>query len=87
MYVSALKRAFPLDMSQYYSLFNSTRVPLYKAQDELVSYESSDQSKYGHVLVMRRDNMYTLKAVQEDGEWEERVGQVKGVWAVGKKHI
>ena len=64
-----LMRAFPLDMSQYSSLLNTTRIPLAGAQDELVSFESSDHDKYGHVLVLRNDNMYTLQAVQKDGEW------------------
>ena len=85
MYASMLMNVFPLDMSQYHGLFNSTRVPLVNAQDELVSFKSSDQSKYGHVLVMRNDNLYTIKAVQGDGEWrgEGHVGGVKDVcvWA------
>ncbi len=80
-------KAFPLDMSQYHSLFNSTRLPVLQAQDELVGYESSDQSRYGHVLVLKNDNFYTVPAVQDDGEWEDEViGVVYGcgmwVWHV-----
>ena len=63
-------------MSQYHSLFNSTRLPVLQAQDELVGYESSDQSRYGHVLVLKNDNFYTVPAVQDDGEWEGYIMQI-----------
>ncbi|KAF4072349.1 hypothetical protein AMELA_G00262090 [Ameiurus melas] len=53
--------AYPLDMSQYFRLFNSTRIPKPK-QDELFT----DQ-KGRHVLVMRRGNMYVFDALDRDG--------------------
>ncbi|XP_027023254.2 carnitine O-palmitoyltransferase 2, mitochondrial [Tachysurus fulvidraco] len=53
--------AYPLDMSQYFRLFNSTRIPKPK-RDELFT----DQ-KGRHVLVMRRGNMYIFDALDKDG--------------------
>ncbi|XP_030640601.1 carnitine O-palmitoyltransferase 2, mitochondrial isoform X2 [Chanos chanos] len=53
--------AYPLDMSQYFRLFNSTRIPKAK-RDELFV----DQ-KGRHLLVMRRGNMYVFDAVDRNG--------------------
>lgn len=53
--------AYPLDMSQYFRLFNSTRIPKPK-WDELFT----DQ-KGRHVLVMRRGNMYVFDALDRNG--------------------
>ncbi|XP_026779986.2 carnitine O-palmitoyltransferase 2, mitochondrial [Pangasianodon hypophthalmus] len=53
--------AYPLDMSQYFRLFNSTRIPK-PNRDELFT----DQ-KGRHVLVMRRGNMYIFDALDRDG--------------------
>lgn len=53
--------AYPLDMSQYFRLFNSTRIPKPK-RDELFT----DQ-KGRHVLVMKRGNMYIFDALDRDG--------------------
>lgn len=61
-YASMLWKAFPLDMSQYNRLFNTTRLPV-RGCDELVTHSSNCQ----HVLVLRNGNMYTLQAVQDDG--------------------
>ena len=58
-------KAFPLDMSQYYRLFNTTRIPVLGGADELVTHE---EASCRHVVVMRNGQMYTLQAVQEDGE-------------------
>lgn len=55
-------KAFPLDMSQYYRLFNTTRVPLPGA-DELVTHDKS----CGHIVVLKNGHIYTLQAVQQDG--------------------
>ena len=57
-------KAFPLDMSQYNRLFNTTRLPVLGGLDELVTHDTS----CGHVLVLRNGHMYTLQAVQDDGE-------------------
>lgn len=53
--------AFPLDMSQYFRLFNSTRIPR-KGRDELFTNE-----KGKHLLVMRKGNMYVFDIVDRDG--------------------
>ena len=63
-YASLAWKAFPLDMSQYYRLFNSTRLPVLGGVDELKTYDSSA----GHVLVLHNGHMYTLQAVQDNGE-------------------
>ncbi|XP_056319710.1 carnitine O-palmitoyltransferase 2, mitochondrial [Danio aesculapii] len=53
--------AYPLDMSQYYRLFNSTRIPKYK-RDELLT---DDRGR--HLLVMKRGNLYVFDALDRDG--------------------
>ncbi len=60
---AGLAKAFALDMSQYGRLFNSTRVPR-KGKDELVTFDGSN----GHVVVMRKGHLYSINAVQENGE-------------------
>ena len=59
-----MMNAFPLDMSQYSSLFNSTRLPRV-GKDELISYH--DKSITNHVLVLRRGHAYKLKCINDDG--------------------
>lgn len=54
-------KAFPLDMSQYGRLFNSTRVPA-PVKDELRT-----NTKGRHVLVIRNGNIFTFDAINEDG--------------------
>lgn len=53
--------AYPLDMSQYFRLFNSTRIPK-RGRDELFTDE-----KGRHLLVMRKGNMYVFDIVDRDG--------------------
>ena len=53
--------AYPLDMSQYFRLFNSTRIPKC-GRDELFTNE-----KGRHLLVMRKGNMYVFDIVDRDG--------------------
>lgn len=60
-YGAYMVNAYPLDMSQYFRLFNSTRIPR-PQRDELFT----DQ-KGRHLLVMRRGNMYVFDAVDRDG--------------------
>uniref|UniRef100_A0A8D0DVT5 Carnitine O-palmitoyltransferase 2, mitochondrial n=1 Tax=Salvator merianae TaxID=96440 RepID=A0A8D0DVT5_SALMN len=56
-----MMNAYPLDMSQYFRLFNSTRLPkLHK--DELFT----DESKR-HLLVLRNGNFYTFDVIDRDG--------------------
>lgn len=60
-YGAYMVNAYPLDMSQYFRLFNSTRIPK-KGKDELVTDE-----KGRHLLVMRKGNMYVFDIVDRDG--------------------
>ncbi|CAF96633.1 unnamed protein product, partial [Tetraodon nigroviridis] len=60
-YGAYLVNAYPLDMSQYFRLFNSTRIPG-PGRDELFTDE-----KGRHVLVMRRGNMYVFDLLDRDG--------------------
>lgn len=55
-------QAFPLDMSQFGNLLNSTRVPC-QGQDVL----SSDASAR-HTLVMKNGNFYVFDILDENGE-------------------
>ena len=59
-----MMNAFPLDMSQYGNLFNSTRLPRV-GKDELISYHN--KSITNHVLVLRRGHAYKLKCITDDG--------------------
>ncbi|XP_054835962.1 carnitine O-palmitoyltransferase 2, mitochondrial isoform X2 [Eublepharis macularius] len=53
--------AYPLDMSQYFRLFNSTRLPK-RNRDELFTDE-----KERHLLVLRNGNFYTFDVIDKDG--------------------
>ncbi|KAJ0060713.1 hypothetical protein NL108_017737, partial [Boleophthalmus pectinirostris] len=60
-YAAYLVNAYPLDMSQYLQLFNSTRLPK-QGRDELFMDE-----KGRHLLVMRKGNLYTFDIVDRGG--------------------
>ncbi|XP_029356245.1 carnitine O-palmitoyltransferase 2, mitochondrial isoform X2 [Echeneis naucrates] len=60
-YGAYMVNAYPLDMSQYFRLFNSTRIPK-RGRDELFTSE-----KGRHLLVMRKGNMYVFDIVDRDG--------------------
>ncbi|KAJ8392518.1 hypothetical protein AAFF_G00073960 [Aldrovandia affinis] len=60
-YGAYMVNAYPLDMSQYFRLFNSTRIPK-PGRDELFT----DQ-KGRHLLVMRKGNLYVFDVVDRDG--------------------
>eukprot|EP00123_Amoebidium_parasiticum_P014942 comp22712_c0_seq1/m.35267 comp22712_c0_seq1/g.35267 ORF comp22712_c0_seq1/g.35267 comp22712_c0_seq1/m.35267 type:complete len:659 (-) comp22712_c0_seq1:615-2591(-) len=69
---------FPLDMSQYGRLFQSTRIPR-KGKDELFTDNSAR-----HVAVMRRNRVYTFDVLKEDGgivSTEEVLANIRGVLA------
>uniref|UniRef100_A0ACB8F413 Carnitine O-palmitoyltransferase 2, mitochondrial n=2 Tax=Sphaerodactylus townsendi TaxID=933632 RepID=A0ACB8F413_9SAUR len=53
--------AYPLDMSQYFRLFNSTRLPKH-SKDELFTDE-----KAKHLLVLKSGNFYTFDVIDRDG--------------------
>lgn len=60
-YGAYMVNAYPLDMSQYFRLFNSTRVPK-RGRDELLVDETAR-----HLLVMRKGNMYVFDILDRDG--------------------
>jgi len=60
-YGAFLVKAFPLDMSQYSRLFNSTRIPELK-KDRLATFESGR-----HIVVMRNGNFYVFDTITTDG--------------------
>uniref|UniRef100_A0A674MFH0 Carnitine palmitoyltransferase 2 n=1 Tax=Takifugu rubripes TaxID=31033 RepID=A0A674MFH0_TAKRU len=60
-YGAQMVDAYPLDMSQYHRVFNTTRIPG-QGRDELFTNEKSR-----HVLVMRNGNMYVFDVVDRDG--------------------
>ncbi|XP_070558107.1 carnitine O-palmitoyltransferase 2, mitochondrial-like [Ptychodera flava] len=60
-YAAYLYKAFPLDMSQYKNLFNSTRIPK-QHKDELFSDTSAR-----HIVVMRNGHFYVFDVIASDG--------------------
>nr|CAG4650079.1 EOG090X04D9 [Sida crystallina] len=60
-YGAYLYKAYPLDMSQYSSLFNSTRIPEI-GKDRLVRNEAAR-----HILVMRQGHFYVFDVLDRDG--------------------
>ncbi|KAJ4942860.1 hypothetical protein JOQ06_005372 [Pogonophryne albipinna] len=64
-YGAYMVNAYPLDMSQYFRLFNSSRIPK-TGRDELFTDE-----KARHLLVMRNGNMYVFDVVDKDGNLVE----------------
>lgn len=61
-YGAYLFKAFPLDMSQFPNLFNSTRIPCY-GKDELTHDESAR-----HVIVMRNGNFFVFDILDKHGK-------------------
>jgi carnitine O-palmitoyltransferase 2 len=61
-YVSFAFKAFPLDMSQYDSLFASTRIP-YLNRDQLVKYQNSK-----HVAVIKNGQFYVFDVLDSNGD-------------------
>jgi len=64
-YGAFLVKAFPLDMSQYSRLFNSTRIPELK-KDRLATFESGR-----HIVVMRKGNFYVFDTITTDGKIDQ----------------
>lgn len=62
-YVSFMFKAFPLDMSQYKNLFNSTRIPRL-GKDEILK---SDPSTNRHIAVMKNGRFYTFDILDSNG--------------------
>ena len=64
-YYAIINNAFPLDMSQYFRLFNSSRVPQI-GRDELVTDDTAR-----HILVIRNGHFFTFDVLDKDGKSEE----------------
>jgi len=60
-YGAYMFNAYPLDMSQYFRLFNSTRIPS-KGKDYLVTDDTKN-----HIVVIHRGNFYTFPVLNNDG--------------------
>nr|XP_058919787.1 carnitine O-palmitoyltransferase 2, mitochondrial isoform X2 [Kogia breviceps] len=60
-YGAYLVNAYPLDMSQYFRLFNSTRLPK-PSRDELFT-----DDKARHLLVLRKGHFYVFDVLDQDG--------------------
>lgn len=60
-YGAYLVNAYPLDMSQYFRLFNSTRLPK-PSRDELFT-----DAKARHLLVLRKGHFYVFDVLDRDG--------------------
>lgn len=60
-YGAYLVNAYPLDMSQYFRLFNSTRLPKLN-RDELFT-----DAKARHLLVLRKGHFYVFDVLDQDG--------------------
>lgn len=63
-YISFCFKAFPLDMSQYKNLFNSTRIPR-KGKDIIKKFDSRANR---HVLVMKGGQFYTFELYDQNGD-------------------
>ncbi|XP_074597624.1 carnitine O-palmitoyltransferase 2, mitochondrial-like [Brevipalpus obovatus] len=82
-YVSAAFQAFPLDMSQYSSLFNSTRIPM-QSKDILQKFPDSK-----HILILNKGNFYTFDVLNSSGDLkspEEIFSALKTVWESNDPH-
>lgn len=62
-YGAQMVNAYPLDMSQFHNIFNTTRIPR-RGRDELFTHEEGR-----HVVVLRKGNMYVFDVVDGDGSW------------------
>lgn len=60
-YGAYLVNAYPLDMSQYFRLFNSTRIPR-PNRDELFT-----DTKARHLLILRKGHFYVFDVLDQDG--------------------
>lgn len=60
-YGAYLVNAYPLDMSQYFRLFNSTRLPK-PSRDELFT-----DAEARHLLVLRKGQFYVFDVLDKDG--------------------
>jgi carnitine O-palmitoyltransferase 2 len=62
-YGAILQKAFPLDMSQYTRLFNSTRIP--KSDCDILQ-TNLDNTR--HIIVIKRGHYYKVNVLDTDGQ-------------------
>lgn len=62
-YGAALQKAYPLDMSQYDRLFNSTRIP--KADCDILVTKSKN---IRHIVVIKNGHYYKVNVLDKNGE-------------------
>ena len=66
-YLSFMFKAFPLDMSQYNNLFNSTRIPRL-GKDEIQKFDAKSNR---HMLVIKNGEFFTFDVLDEQGALKE----------------
>lgn len=60
-YVSYAMKAYPLDMSQYLSLFGTSRIPM-KDKDQLAKYNQSH-----HIIILKMGQFYSVEVLDNHG--------------------
>lgn len=58
-------QAYPLDMSQYKHLFNTTRIP--QLDKDYIKHSPGKK----HIVVMRKGHFYTFDVLDKDGEYSK----------------
>lgn len=64
-YGAYLFKSYPLDMSQYSSLFNSTRIPQ-RGKDILQRFPAGK-----HIIVLKNGHFFTVNVINQDGSIRE----------------
>jgi carnitine O-palmitoyltransferase 2 len=72
-YAAAFQKAFPLDMSQYDRLFNSTRLPKPDCDILITNTEN-----IRHIIVIKRGHYYKVNILEKNGELfpAEKIGAI-----------
>jgi carnitine O-palmitoyltransferase 2 len=72
-YAAAFQKAFPLDMSQYDRLFNSTRLPKPDCDVLITNTEN-----IRHIIVIKRGHYYKVNILEKNGELfpAEKIGAI-----------
>jgi len=72
-YGAAIQKAFPLDMSQYDRLFNSTRIP--KTDCDILE---TNNENIRHIIVIKRGHYYKVNILDKNGKLlsEDKIGGI-----------
>ncbi|CAF4590901.1 unnamed protein product [Rotaria sp. Silwood1] len=62
-YGAALQKAYPLDMSQYHRLFNSTRIP--KTDCDLLV---TNNDNVRHIIILKKGHYYKVNILEKNGQ-------------------